>query len=433
MNEPLIVVLLALLVIGIAIGTILIVRRQRWKARLRELGWTFESSPSLAPVLPLANPPFDLGFDRKTDELITGRTASGRPFAVFDYRYGGTGERRLALVKLPLPLPELYLTGNGPRAGVGEPPVDLGTPFQVLGADPQYARTVVTPGLVQAVDHLGRPPGAEPQAIDLSIDGDNLVSSGAPKDPDELRSYLDRLDAVAAAIDPAAVAPYRIEPKQPRLGFHGTDWTLVGTDNALIDRFQGLHPFGQGHGWSTSNVIAGTARGVVPLTAFVYHWKTTHTRTVSDGKGGSRTETYTRSHEQPIMTLSLPVTTPSLTIASDGAFSGLFKSGSIDFESSAFNNVFDVTSDHPKFAHDVVHPRMMEFLIWARPPQLIMTRGMLITYPSVHDPAMISQLGDLMTSFLGRIPEFVWNDLGTAPPVPAPPPGPGSSADPVLR
>lgn len=423
MNQTVTIVLIAVLVIGIAVATVLIVRRQRWKGRLRELGWTFESSPSLAPVLPLANPPFDLGFDRRTDELITGRTASGRPFAVFDYGYAGTAERRLALVKLPSPLPELYLTGSGPRAGVTEPPVDLGpgTPFQVLGADPGYARAVVTPGLVQAVDRFGRPPGEEPRAVDLSIDGDNLVSSGAPKDPDELRGYLDRLDAVAAAFDPAAVGPYRIEPKVPRLGFHGTDWTLVGSDDSLIGRFQGLRPFGEGHGWSTSRVIAGTARGQVPLTAFLYHWVTTHTRTVSDGKGGTRTETYTQSHEQPILALTLPTSTPSLTIGADGAFSGLFKSGSIDFESSAFNDLYDVSSDHPKFAHDVIHPRMMEFLIWARPPQLIMTRGMLITYPGVHDPAAVSRLADLMTSFLGRIPEFVWNDLGAAPPVPAPP------------
>ncbi len=427
MNEALLIVLI-IAVIGAAIGTILIVRRQRWKKRVRELGWTFESSPSLAPVLPLANPPFDCGFDRKTDELITGQTSSGRPFAVFEYGYqaggGGGATRRVALVKLPLPLPELYLTAVGPRAGVQVPPVDLGpeSPFQVHAADPSYARAAITGAVGQAALELGRPGSGEkdPRAIDLSIDGDNLVSAGAPKEPDQLREYLDRLDAVAGAIDANALAPYRIEPKTPRLGFHGTDWTLVGVDDSLISRFDGFSPFGQGHGRRTENVIIGTARGTVPLTAFVYHWQTTHTRTVSDGKGGTRTETYTQNHSQPILALSLPVPTPSLTIGADSMLGRLFGGGTIDFESSAFNETFDVTSSHPKFAHDVVHPRMMEFLLQARPPQLIMARGMLITYPAVHDTAEITRLSDLLSSFLGRIPGFVWSDLGVEPPVPTP-------------
>jgi hypothetical protein len=426
-NEAVLVVLI-ILAIGAVIGTILIVRRQRWKKRVRELGWTFESSPSLDPVLPLANPPFDCGFDRKTDELMTGRTSSGRPFMVFEYGYqagpGGGATRRVALVKLPLPLPQLYLTAVGPRPGVMVPPVDLGpgAPFQVLAADPTYARTVVTPGLGQAAIELGRPGSGEndPRAIDLSIDGDNLVSAGAPKEPDQLREYLERLDAVAGSIDGAALSPYRIEPKAPRLGFHGTDWTLVGVDDSLISRFEGFSPFGQGHGRRTENVIIGTARGTVPLTAFVYHWKTTHTRTVSDGKGGTRTETYTKNHQQPILALTLPVPTPDLRIGDDSLLGRLFGGGTIDFESTAFNEIFDVTSSHPKFAHDVVHPRMMEFLLQARPPQLIMSRGMLITYPAVHDTGEITRLSDLMSSFLGRIPGFVWSDLGVQPPVPAP-------------
>ncbi|WP_152361680.1 hypothetical protein [Microlunatus speluncae] len=424
MNEALVVILI-IAAVGIAIGTILIVRRQLWKKRIRELGWAFESSPSLAPVLPLANPPFDCGFERKTDDLITGTTSTGRPFAVFDYRYEGAGgsDRRMALIKLPLPLPQLYLTAVGPRGGVTAPPVDTGAglPFQVLAADPAYARVAVNSGVAGAVSALAQPGGDDdPRAIDLSVDGDNLVASDAPKDPDQLRGYLDRLDAVAAAFDPAALSPYRIEPKVPRLGFHGQDWTLVGVDDSLISRFDGFKPFGQGHGRRTDKVITGTARGTVPLTAFLYHWQTTHTRTVPDGKGGSRTETYTQNHQQPILALTLPSPTPSLTIGADSMLGRLFGGGTIDFESSQFNQVFDVTSSHPKFAHDVVHPRMMEFLLRARPPQLIMARGMLITYPAVHDTLEITRLADLLSAFLSRIPGFVWNDLGVTPPVPEP-------------
>jgi hypothetical protein len=328
----------------------------------------------------------------------------------------------MAMLQLPLPLPQLYLTSHGPRAGILVPPVACGPlPFAVHAADARYAATVINSGVGAAAADLARPLAGEdePNPIDLSIDGDSLVAAGVPKNPDHLREYLDRLGAVAAAIDPAATAPYRIDPKPPRLGFHGQDWTLIGVDDSLIQRFDGFHPFGQGHGRRTENVIVGTARGTVPLTAFLYHWKTTHTRTVSDGKGGTRTETYTRSHQQPILALTLPVPTPALTIGADSMLGRLFGGGTIDFESTDFNQAFDVTSSHPKFAHDVVHPRMMEFLLRARPPQLIIARGMMITYPSVHDTVEITRLADLLFAFLSRIPRFVWRDLGVEPPVPS--------------
>lgn len=428
MNQTLTIVLIAVAVIGVAVLTILIVRRQLWKKRVRELGWNFDSSPDLGVVLPLANPPFDCGFQRGTDELITGRTSTGIPFAVFEYRYRdgrGGWSGRVAVLQLPVPLPPLYLTSAAPRAGVVEPRVDAGPlPCAVHAADAGYARAVLNPAVAQAVADLARPaPGDdEPQPIDLGIDGANLVAAGAPKDPDRLRDLLERLGAVAAAVDPGAVQPYRIEPKQPRLGFHGQDWTLVGTDDSLIAQFDGVRPFGEGHSRRTENVITGTARGTVPLVAFNYQWKTTHTRTVSDGKGGTRTETYTKDHAQPILALRLPVPTPNLVIGADSLFGRLFGGGTIDFESSEFNRVFDVTSSHPKFAHDVIHPRMMEFLLQARPPQLIMYRGMLISYPGVHDPSEVARLSDLLVAFLARIPGFVWRDLGVTPPVPAPAP-----------
>jgi hypothetical protein len=353
------------------------------------------------------------------------------PFAVFEYAYtsgGGHFDQRLALLQLPMPLPQLYLSSHAPRAGVVVPRVPAPPlPCAVFAADAGYAAAVINSAVAAAVADLARPQAGEdePGTIDLSIDGDSLVAAGVPKDPDHLREYLGRLGAVAATIDPAATAPYRIDPKPPRLGFHGQDWTLIGADDSLIQRFDGFHPFGQGHGRRTENVIVGTARGTVPLTAFLYHWKTTHTRTVSDGKGGTRTETYTKSHQQPILALSLPVPTPALTIGADSMLGRLFGGGTIDFESSDFNQTFDVTSSHPKFAHDVVHPRMMEFLLRARPPQLIMARGMMITYPTVHDTVEITRLADLSCAFLSRIPSFVWRDLGVEPPVP--------SADPSLR
>lgn len=52
----------------------------------------------------------------------------------------------------------------------------------------------------------------------------------------------------------------------------------------------------------------------------------------------------------------------------------------IDFESAEFSSKYHVTSPHKRFAYDLVHPRMMEFLLRVDAPAVqIRDRGVLLT------------------------------------------------------
>jgi len=84
-SSTIVIILIVIAVLVLGLIAFLIIRRQRYIRALRGRGWTFESRPSLESVLDHHAPPFGLGFVRKVDEAISGQTATGVPFRVFEY------------------------------------------------------------------------------------------------------------------------------------------------------------------------------------------------------------------------------------------------------------------------------------------------------------------------------------------------------------
>jgi len=84
-SQTVVIILIVIAVLVLGLIAFLIIRRQRYVRALRGRGWTFESRPSLESVLDHHAPPFGLGFVRKVDEAISGQTAGGVPFRVFEY------------------------------------------------------------------------------------------------------------------------------------------------------------------------------------------------------------------------------------------------------------------------------------------------------------------------------------------------------------
>jgi hypothetical protein len=85
LNSTIVIILIAMALLVLAVIAFLIIRRQRYVRALRGRGWTFESRPALESVLDHHAPPFGLGFERKVDEAVSGTTAAGVPFRVFEY------------------------------------------------------------------------------------------------------------------------------------------------------------------------------------------------------------------------------------------------------------------------------------------------------------------------------------------------------------
>jgi hypothetical protein len=101
-----------------------------------------------------------------------------------------------------------------------------------------------------------------------------------------------------------------------------------------------------------------------------YHFTTRH----SDGK-----QTRTVSHTLSYVLVETPyVGMPELFIRHEGFFdkvAGFLGFDDIDFESAEFSSRFCVKSRDKRFAYDVLHPRMMEFLLAGTPPTIDFQRG----------------------------------------------------------
>lgn len=406
MNNTIVIILIAIAVLILALTAFLIIRRQRYVRALRGRGWTFESRPALESVLDHHAPPFGLGFVRKVDEEVSGTTAAGIPFRVFEYATSEGGPRfdeRVASMQLPTPLPDLFVSTDGVRNGVQAISIDVDPRFQVRALDPAYARAALSSGVLDAIAAFGQ----AGHRVDLSVDGQQLVAVGAPKDPDQLQAYLERLAAVAHAIDQEGLAPHRMAPPPAGFGFYGhPDWQLIGRDDTLIARY-GLTTAGFGH--TTEKVIRGNNDGL-PIEAFIHRWQTRRTESYTDSEGRTRTRTVTENHSEIVTAIMMPFSFPLLSVGGGGG------GKKIRFESEEFNQRFTVRTDNPKLASDVIHPRTMEFLMAVQPPGFRIEGDVTRFSLDRHDTQLIGICADFAHEFFGRVPTFVWKDLQISPP-----------------
>lgn len=128
-------------------------------------------------------------------------------------------------------------------------------------------------------------------------------------------------------------------------------------DYELAKRLGFLDKLDQGSNRYAYNRLSGVWQGH-EVVVFEYHYETySHSR-----KGGRQTH----HHYLTIFTLLLPESFPELLISREGIFSKLAQAlgyDDIDFESAEFSRTFCVRSRDKKFAYDVCHPQMMEYLL----------------------------------------------------------------------
>jgi hypothetical protein len=127
------------------------------------------------------------------------------------------------------------------------------------------------------------------------------------------------------------------------------------------DEYAHFEIFRRGHSRAAHNTLTGDVeiggrRSPAKMGDFVYKV------TTSTGKS-TQTKTYRFSY----LILHLPYAgVPDLLIRHESIFdkiAGAFGFDDIDFESAEFSRRFCVKSPDKRFAYDVIHPRMMEFLL----------------------------------------------------------------------
>ena len=106
---------------------------------------------------------------------------------------------------------------------------------------------------------------------------------------------------------------------------------------------------------------------------------------------------------------------PALSVTPQGIVSGILgrvTNRDIELESEEFNKAFLVTSEHRKFASDVLHPRMMEVLL--RRTDLgwrFEGDSMVSVRRGQHSPGEIEATLAHLDAVVDAIPEFVWRDV----------------------
>ena len=144
-------------------------------------------------------------------------------------------------------------------------------------------------------------------------------------------------------------------------------------DRSHDEEYAHFEIFRRGHGRAAYNTLWGSLEihgqsCTGKMGDFTYK-VTTHT-----GKSSSTT-TYRFSY----LILHLPYAhLPDLLIRPEGLFdklAGMIGFDDIDFESAEFSRKFHVKSPEKRHAYDVIHPRMMEFLMDSRPACVDIERG----------------------------------------------------------
>jgi hypothetical protein len=149
-------------------------------------------------------------------------------------------------------------------------------------------------------------------------------------------------------------------------------------DYSHDERYGHFSSFASGTNGYAYNTITGTveiADAAWPMQMGDFHYQTTSTTT--DSKGNTRTQTH--HHYLSYLVVRTPFgETPTLFIRREGFFdkvAGMLGFDDIDFESAEFSRKFVVKSGDKRFAYDVVHPRMMEYLLGGEPPTIDLQRG----------------------------------------------------------
>jgi hypothetical protein len=187
-------------------------------------------------------------------------------------------------------------------------------------------------------------------------------------------------------------------------------WSYAPRDDSWVDRFDGA-PFGTGHDRQARNVLVGGYDGR-SFAAFDYRYSTTETSTDAEG----HTQTHTQVHPFSVVAIDSGASLPDLSVTPEnmlGRLVGRLTGTDIEMESEAFNRAFTVHCDDRKFATDVLHPRMMEYLLQVPDRGWVLRGGWLLAVrPGQHSVTQLeARLTDL-DGILDRVPTFVWKQAG---------------------
>ncbi len=193
---------------------------------------------------------------------------------------------------------------------------------------------------------------------------------------------------------------------------HQLGWSFdPHRDRSHDEEYAHFELFRRGHSRCAYNTLTGTLE-LLGVRCMGKMGDFTYKITTSNGK---TTTTHTYRFSYLIIHLPFPGV-PDLLIRPEGLWdklTGALGFDDIDFESEEFSRAFHVSSPDRKFAYDVIHPRMMEFLMQTRPACIDLERGRLCLSDGTKrwsPPEFRSQI-EWAEAFFGHWPEYLVREL----------------------
>lgn len=405
------IVILLLVIFGVAVLAvgIWLYRKHRYVKAIEARGWTWVESPDIGITIGLNSAPFGVGFSRKVDDQIIGRSPAGVPFQAFRYSTDAYRSSGYVLsMKLPKSLPTVVaFQPDMPRDGVSGALV-ASTPLHVVSPRPDFGNEFasVLPAVGALVDSKG-----EPLRIDVGVDHDQLVMLHVPRDPADLALAIAWLERLQQALTSSHAMAFEGTLPPRHLSFQDRDhWLYTPRDDSMLHQ---INCTGGGFNHQALDVISSDNQGV-PFIRLTHTWQTQHTRT--DAKGN--TTTYTQNHTEELA--EFRTTFPFREVSVNWGILGGFGGNKVEFESTQFNQRFKVRSPVPRFASDVFHPRQLEYFL--RTGGLgfnIAPDGRIRVEGGKWSPAELDRTSEFLHGFFARIPDFAWKELGAWPrPIP---------------
>lgn len=194
---------------------------------------------------------------------------------------------------------------------------------------------------------------------------------------------------------------------------HARNWEYAKTDKSLVKRWDSA-PFSRGRGnnpqatsvmWGPSAAPNGQVRQALSF-SFVY--------TINSGMGENQTETTYRQH---VTCVFVDLSTPNLEITRErfsSKFSKIFGRQDIQFEFEEFNKAWCIQAVNLKFAHDVLHPRMMEYVMTLTRSGLSMVLPgdcVMVFNRDAFDVRAVDPMLAVRHQIIDRIPAYVYQDF----------------------
>jgi hypothetical protein len=170
----------------------------------------------------------------------------------------------------------------------------------------------------------------------------------------------------------------------------------------IPSRYGQFELFGRGHSRSASNVICGQIDGR-DVTLCDYRYTT--------GSGKNKTTHYYQAALQ-----TMPILGARLEMRRESLFDRVASwvgHDDINFESAEFSRLYHVKCDDRKFAYDIFHARLIEYLLaCGTAPTIEMSGPTLLVCDTQGDLEKLRRLMAVGQEIIRSIPEYVLNQRG---------------------